>query len=383
MPTISLQTLKITVAQPMEKAESLPFSAYRDQQVYDAEKTNIFLNDWIFICTEQEIPKKGDYLALFLADEPVLIIRGQDGKIRAMSNVCRHRGTLLNLVGKSNSKRMVCPYHAWTYDDKGTLLGVPFAEKGEVKLDEHCLPLFQLEIWHGLIFINLSAQAEPFNEKVSNIDKYLKLFHATRFKKTYTSPSETWQANWKLALENAMESYHLFKVHPQTLETVTPTKQSFYLEGSRNCTITAGKMKGSSPKLLKWLTGESAKIYDHYILISLPPSFVGILTYESFDWIRVLPESLDSCSIQSGGMSTATPDKHSEEQQFVETFFAEDKAICERIQLGMLAEKSSGGKLIHMERVLVDFHHYLAYKLFDETTPEHYRSAEFKHFFSK
>ena len=378
-----LNQLQEAVTLPIEDAICLPFSAYRSEVVYESEKKNIFHSDWVFVCAENELANTGDYYALMLAEEPVVVLKGQDSNIRAMSNVCRHRGTLLNDLGKGNVTRMVCPYHAWTYTDEGKLIGVPYAKEGEVDKSRHCLPHFNIEIWNHLIFINLSEDATSLADRLLGLSQYLTRFDTSRFTKTYTSTPVEWSANWKLAMENAMESYHLFKVHRDTLEQTTPTKHAFYLEGSADWTATAGRLQNTSNKMIEWLVGSKKSIYENYVLISLPPSFVGIVTYDSFDWVKVLPKDATSCIIETGGMSTIVPAADSEEQKFAEAFFAEDKVICERVQMGMSAVNTKGGKLIDLERIVVDFHYYLAKRLFNASTPTHYKSPDLEIFLDK
>ncbi len=339
------------------------------------EKEKIFQSDWVFACAENELSHSGDYFAYFLADEPIVILRGKDGQLRALSNVCRHRGTLLLDSGIGNTNKIVCPYHAWTYDHGGELLGAPYTQKNEIDKKDHCLPQFHLEVWNGLVFISLDKNPTPIATKLSGIKKYLDAFDFKRFTSAYSGGTEYWNANWKLAMENAMESYHLFKVHCETLEKVTPTKHAFYLEGSADWSVTAGKMTGTSNQLMDWLIGAKNQIYEHYLLISIPPAFVGILTYESFDWISVLPNGEKKCCVRAGGINEYGSSGGNDEKEFVKAFFSEDKKICERVQSGMTAQYSEGGKLVELERIVVDFHHYLAKSLFSLKTSERYISS--------
>lgn len=378
-----LERLSQATRAPLGEAKSLPFSSYHDQSVYKLEKERIFHSDWVFVCAENELANPGDYFAFFLADEPIVILRGKDEQLRAMSNVCRHRGTLLIGSVMGNSTKIGCPYHAWTYDDTGALLGAPHTRKDEINKRNHCLPQFLIEIWNGLVFINLNTQVTPIASRLSGINNYLNAFDIGRFTRAYSGEIEYWDTNWKLALENAMESYHLFKVHRETLEKVTPTEQAFYLQGCADWTLTAGKMEGVSNKFVDWIMGSNKKIYEHYILISIPPSFVGILTYESLDWISVLPNGEKQCVVRAAGINETGSSGNKDERDFVKAFFSEDKQICERVQTGMSAQYSEGGKLVELERIVVDFHHYLAKHLFSFETKEPYKSSQADQFFSE
>jgi phenylpropionate dioxygenase-like ring-hydroxylating dioxygenase large terminal subunit len=215
-----------------ENRKSLPGFAYVSEAVQSLEKVNIFHGDWVFACAEQEVAEAGAYYTFNLHGESITIIRGKDGQLRALSNICRHRGTPPLDPGSGVTKRLVCPYHAWTYDDRGALVAVPHPGNAKIEKSENCLPQFNLEIWNGLVFISLNPKVEALAKRLAGLDECLKEFDLKQFVYYQTEDQEEWQANWKLIMENAAESYHLFKVHKETLETVTPTKQASYLQGS-------------------------------------------------------------------------------------------------------------------------------------------------------
>ncbi|ESP93390.1 aromatic ring-hydroxylating oxygenase subunit alpha [Pseudoalteromonas luteoviolacea] len=370
---------------PIEEAYSLPFAVYKDQDIHSLEMEHIFKNEWVFIVSEQELSQTGDYFAFTLAGEAIVLIRSQDGVVRALSNLCRHRGTLLLDEGYGRvEKNIVCPYHAWTYSDEGKFKGAPFTGKVQLDKKAHCLVQFRLESWHGLLFIHLGTPDKPLSHRLQGIDDYLHHFNLPSFTHGYRSQSmELWNTNWKLAMENAMESYHLFKVHKETLETVTPTKQAFDIAGHFEWTLTGGEMKDNSSKLAKWFRGSYPKVFDNYVLISIPPSFVGILTSESLSWVHVLPLDSEHCSVRSAGIShvkTSSEDKT--EKAFVDAFFAEDKDICERVQKGMGSTITRGGKLVSMEKVIADFHQFLGNSLFNAPVSDFYEAPKAKLFLS-
>ena len=321
------QTYQHGLRQDIAEAVTLPFRAYTDSDILAVERDRIFFDDWVFVCAEQQLPQHGDYYVVDLAGESIAVLRGQDGQVRALSNVCRHRGTPLLDPGFGRLNRhIVCPYHAWTYDDMGKLRGIPHSGNFDIDKTAHCLPELKLESWHGLLFVNLGDSQESLAERLEGLDDYLQAFELNRFSVGYANDSELWNANWKLVVENGIESYHLFKVHRDTLETITPTQDAFYVAGSSEWAVTAGRMKAERSALSRWLVGEVPEALHHYLLIFLPPSFVGILTYDSLDWISVLPEGVDRSRISSGGISTTAP--HSGDapaSDFTKAFFAEDK----------------------------------------------------------
>lgn len=350
---------------PLEDARSLPFSAYTDRSVYDAEAEAVFSNEWVFVCMEGEVPNAGDYFAMMLANEPICVLRGDDGKLRALSNVCRHRGTALLDEGFGRvDKYITCPYHAWAYTKDGALKAVPYNKLIAVDKPEHQLITYQVSTWNGLVFVNLDDNAKPLKDRFSRIDHYLQLFEPWTFDQISQGEIESWQTNWKLAMENAMESYHLFKVHETTLETYSPTRDAYYIAGSSEWTLTGGATNRKKGVIEKILGGSHNELYDHYVLVALPPSFVGILTYGSFGWLSAHPTSETTTQIRSGATFIGDGlQGSSQNDDFTKAFFQEDKEMCERVQKGMGSTRSKGGKLVDMERVVVDFHQFLATRL--------------------
>ena len=353
--------------QPLGDARSLPFAVYKDAQVAELEAEHIFHQQWVFVCASGMLKESGSYFAFTLAGESIAIVHGSDGHIRAMSNNCSHRGTPLLEVGFGHIQRnIVCPYHAWTYADNGELKGVPFDAEKCVNKQRHELPKYALQEWMGLLFINLSDDPENLLDSLNQINPYLQHYKMERFTEAYGGVTEHWNSNWKLAVENGIESYHLFMVHRETLEVNTPSKKAYYVAGNANWSLTGGEIVEERSTLSKLLTGDTPEPLNHYLLIYLPPGFIGILTYESFDWIAVTPDGPEHCFVHGGGMSEYNPgkgDKASEE--FAAAFLQEDKDICELVQSGMGSRHHKGGTLLEMERIVIDFHQYLAKHLFN------------------
>ena len=368
---------------PAEEAHALPFAAYHDEGLFALEMDRVFRRDWVAVCAEAALADPGDYLAIDIAGEPLALVRGADGQLRALSNVCRHRGTLMLEPGIDclDNGLIVCPYHAWSYSDSGTFRGAPYAHGIELDRDEHSLPSFQTEVWMGIVFVCLSGEAPPLAERLAGIAPYLTEFDMESFAVPGPlSAPEVWAANWKLIVENGMESYHLFKVHANTLEKVTPTRGAYYIEGSAPWTLTGGKIVqgdgGVVGQLLSRLSGGGIG-GDHYVLISIPPSFVGVATRDSWDWIVAHPLSPTSTHVFQGTLMRSSPDRVTQavSDGYATAFLEEDRAICERAQAGMAAKLSRGGRLVPLERVVVDFHHYLAWRLTGESPPERYVEA--------
>lgn len=380
-PESSTAEYRKAAGAPAGEARSLPFPVYRDPAVFDLEMERIFRSDWVAVGAEAALAGPGDTLGIEIGGEPVALVRGGDGRLRALSNTCRHRGTLLldSGVGRLGGRHIVCPYHAWSYSDSGEFRGAPYSRGVTIEPDEHCLPSFRVEVWMGVVFVCLNQAAPSLDERLAGVPEHLAEFGMDGF--TEAAPiteAEIWDANWKLVVENGMESYHLFRVHEKTLEKVTPTRGAYYLEGSAPWTLTGGALvsnPGFFGKALGAVLGyDPGSGGDHYTLVSIPPSFVGIVTRDSWDWIAAHPLSPTSTRVFSGSLTRAKPDflTRAFSQSYATAFLEEDRRICERGQQGLASRASSGGRLVPLERVVVDFHHYLAWRLFGEEPPPRY-----------
>lgn len=327
---------------------------------------NIWHRDWVFVTTEDHVGSPGDQVPVIVGDQPVLLLRNQVGELCAVSNLCAYRGTLLVEV-PVNAKRIQCPYHAWTYADDGRLLAMPFTPPAAIDRAAHCLPVYRTESWHGLVFVSLNPDVEPLSVRFAAVEAHVaaqgidRLHHWSDQQQT-----DVWECNWKLAIVNAMESYHLFQVHPNTLEPYTPTRDAYYIVGSARATATGGRVEG----------------HDDYLLISLPPNFVGVFNSGAFYWQSVRPDGTHRCAVSTGG-AYASPQGSRSSSRFsgwlaraanksasysLPDFLPEDKAICEHGQRGGVGDFSPG-RLVPAERVVADFGRYLNWRLNNIASP--------------
>ena len=205
------------------QAQSLPTGFYTSEEYLELEKEEIFRKEWVCLGLVAEIPKRGDYFTTQLLDEPLIVARGQDNKVRVLSNVCRHRSSVI-VEGKGSTKHFVCPYHAWTYANDGQLVRAPYMDKVKAFDVRNCrLPEFKTEVWHGFLYVNLDGKAKPLAPRLKGLEPYLKTRHAEDMV-VHTVLDEVWPTNWKCLAENYMEGYHLNTVHSKALYDITPTR---------------------------------------------------------------------------------------------------------------------------------------------------------------
>lgn len=152
---------------------TLPPRFYTSNEIFEAELERIFYSRWIYVACEADIPKPGDYVALKLGARSFFLQRTGSGEVRGFYNVCRHRGHELVAGEKGNCRRLICPYHNWTYDLNGNLLHARGMNPDFPKEDFRLNPIY-VEVIGGLIYVCLNSPAPPDIEEVrSKLTPYL------------------------------------------------------------------------------------------------------------------------------------------------------------------------------------------------------------------
>lgn len=194
---------------------------YADAEIHELEQERIFRRTWSFLAHDSELPNPGDYVERTLANEPVIVIRGDDGVVRAFLNSCRHRGMRLCRTDRGNASYLRCPYHGWSYSRTGELVSV-FAEElyDPANLDKESLgliPVDQLDSYHGMIFGCWSKETPPLPEFLGDMRFYLDmLVGRTGAGVEVLGPPQIWEvhSNWKFATDNFTgDNFHLYTAH--------------------------------------------------------------------------------------------------------------------------------------------------------------------------
>jgi phenylpropionate dioxygenase-like ring-hydroxylating dioxygenase large terminal subunit len=191
---------------------SLDQRFYTDPDIYRLELERIITRNWILAGHQSELPAAGDFKVVKVANESAIIVRNQQGELRAHANVCRHRGSLVCLDQSGNTRKFECPYHGWMYDTDGKLLA---ARNMPADFDKqaHSLHPVSLQVLGGLLFICFSDDPPSLDGARRDLAEPFAMFDFENLKvaakKTYPIA-----ANWKLAIENYQECYHCATAHP-------------------------------------------------------------------------------------------------------------------------------------------------------------------------
>jgi choline monooxygenase len=335
---------------------TLPWSWYSDPAVLQLEQERIFRRSWQYVGRTDELPQRGSYVATRIGDVPVLLVRDEDGALRAFLNVCRHRGSLL-CDGTGTRATIQCPYHAWTYALDGSLTAAPrLANEGEADLAELGLVALPLGTWGPLVFVCPDPHATPFEEFLDGVPEQVAAAGIDVSSLRFLQRSESELAcNWKISVENFLECYHCQVAHPGFSAVMDVSPDAYLLEAH------AGRMSQQSPPRPEPRgaydpTGEVERGQFHLlfpgtalnVMPGRPNLSIGPIvpldaerTYRFLDYF--VAEDADEAWIE-------------ESLAFDEQVGAEDRRLVERVQAGVRTGLLEGGRLLpESERLIAHF----------------------------
>lgn len=262
-----------------EQDRFYPTAKYTSPEHLQDELEYVWYRTWQMACREDEIPHPGDYYEYIIGDQSILIIRGDDRKIRAFYNACTHRGTQLK-TGCGNDSDITCPYHAWCFSLKGRLIDVPDAHVfPHVSADTHSLTPVGCDTWAGFIFVNPDAECaekNPLRKFLGRIVDDIEPYHMENYRAVSHATLDL-QANWKVALEVFPETYHVSFTHPQIATYMDDVNTQFEMMGDHSRMILpygVSSMRLQDVDLAELYQAyfhESATAFRHHVTDDLPP----------------------------------------------------------------------------------------------------------------
>nr|WP_309501486.1 Rieske 2Fe-2S domain-containing protein [uncultured Roseovarius sp.] len=363
----AIEELRDNVATPFEQARAMPPSVYTSEDFLARELKDIFAQDWFCVGRASALAGAGDYVTLDLAGQPIIVLRDAQGTLKAMSNVCRHRMSTL-LEGRGNTRSIVCPYHAWTYNLDGTLRGAPAMTRNEgfCKTD-YQLPDIRCEEWLGWVFVTLNPDAPAVAAQLAKVEDLVGDFDMTAYTETFFE-THIWNTNWKVLAENFMESYHLPVCHAGTIgglskleEMVCPPGEAAFNYHTilKDDTLKIALAHPSNTRLV----GERRRTT---YLLAIYPSLLITLTPGYFWYLTLHPHGVGQVRIGfGGGMSDdyagdANAQTHFDQlKTLLDAVNVEDKGCTEKVYRGLSSGAATPGHLSHLERPNYDFAQYI------------------------
>ncbi|SMX38824.1 Benzene 1,2-dioxygenase subunit alpha [Maliponia aquimaris] len=366
-----LQALRANTEVPFERARAMPPSVYTSDEFLKLEIEHVFGKEWFCVGRASALAQPGDYVTCDLAGQPILVIRDREGGLRALSNVCLHRMSTL-LHGRGNTRAIVCPYHAWTYNLDGSLRGAPAMTKNaDFCKDTYRLPQVRCEEWLGWVFVTLDPQAEPVATRLREVESLVAGYDMTNYTESFYE-EHVWDTNWKVLAENFMESYHLPVCHAGTIGGLSKLEEMVCPPGlptfNYHTILKDDRLRiaMAHPSNTR-LKGDERRTT---FLLAIYPSLLITLTPGYFWYLSLHPKGPGQVHIRfGGGMS----DDYAEDADAAQNFDAlktlldevnvEDRGCTEKVYRGLCSDMAQPGHLSHLERPNYDFARYLAARM--------------------
>lgn len=206
-----------TTRQDIGQARHAPGFVYSGPEMLEREKQAIFMKDWLFVARAEEIPNPGDYVTMRILGEPIVISRDSKGEINAFVNMCLHRGVEVVTGGKGNAKRFSCPYHGWTYDSSGKLIGAAhMTDIACFKSVSGRMKPLKVELWEGNVMVTFNPDPRPFDEFIAPLVAGVGYSRPGLCRVASTVVTDL-PCNWKFVMENFLDFYHVGVVHAKSL----------------------------------------------------------------------------------------------------------------------------------------------------------------------
>jgi phenylpropionate dioxygenase-like ring-hydroxylating dioxygenase large terminal subunit len=363
-----------------EAARAMPPSVYTSPDVLARELDRVFCRQWCrqWLCVGRAsaIAEPGDYITSEIAHQPIMVLRDRDGAIRAFSNVCLHRmSVLLEGRGHLRGGAITCPYHAWTYDLDGTLRGAPHMQRSPGFCKEaYRLPELRAETWLGWIYVTLDPSLPPVATHLAPLADLIGQYGMQDYIETFRE-EHVWDTNWKLLAENFMESYHLPMLHRATVGPHSKIEEMECPPGldafnyhwiTKEATLPIGNAHPENTRLQGHWRRTTA-------LLAIYPTHLVTLTPGYFWYLVVHPRGVGQVDIVFGGGLSPEfiRDPNGSEhlatlKSLLDAVNAEDRRGVEAVFRGVQAPLARPGQLSYLERPNYDFARYLAGRLAED-----------------
>ncbi len=322
---------------------TLPYAYYSEPAILAEEQRRIFAPAWHYVGHAGELPSRGSFKATHAGTVPIVLVRDEQDTLRALLNVCRHRGALV-CDGAGTKRNLQCPYHAWTYGLDGRLLRAPRLEReGGEPLG--LLPL-RLEIWGPLLFVNPDAGAKPLADTLGDVPERVAgagvAVEALRFLRRFESEVE---ANWKIVAENYLECYHCPVAHPDFSAVMDVSPEAYLLEAQATRLSQYCAPRSGSSSLYD-ATGTVQRAQFHLLF---PGTIVNVYPgRQNLSIGPLLPRSPERTARFLDYFVGPDADDAwiADMLAFDDQVGVEDKALVERVQAGVRAGLPERGRLL-------------------------------------
>ncbi len=374
MSTASTTVKEGVPSKARAQAYALPAWVYNNADLTRLELQRVLLPSWQIVCHVNSIPHSGDYQTFDLGPESAIVVRDRDGGIRGFHNVCRHRGAKV-LDGAGNCPATItCPYHGWTYRHDGALIGMPVRESfPHLERSEHGLRPLRVEIAFGFVFVCFSGDPPPPSESWGHLAERLSVYRMEEMVPLGPISHEVWPVDWKIAMDNYLESYHVPIGHPGLYRMFTPDYDD---QESLPGGIAGGTSWMREQESPRWsermyqrmvggvVTHLPEKIRRCWRFYSALPNLGIDVMPDQMDFFQLLPDGPGRCIVRSGVFGLPDSRREMRAVRFLSSRINaavnnEDKWLCSRVQRGLSSSSYQPGPLSELEGWMLEFHDLL------------------------
>jgi choline monooxygenase len=345
---------------PLSQASTIPAAWYVDPRIADLERVSVFCKTWQLVARTEQVKSPGQFVSTVVAGEPIVVVRGNDGTLRAFYNVCRHHAAAVVTEPCGQASLLHCPYHGWNYGLDGSLKGMPEFE-GVENFDraQNGLVPIRVETWECFVFINLDNHAAPLTEFLGGLVQRMAPLGISKFhyfdRRTFNI-----HCNWKVFVDNYLDGgYHVPHLH-KGLNSVLDYKHYTIENEDRYC-LQSSPMVASAEDAA---TGATRKGDRAWYFWQHPNLMINC--YEGYmDTNLVIPVDVDHCTVifdfYFGDISDASREYNEQSVNVGNRVQEEDLGICEDVQRGLKSRAYRAGRLsVRREAGEQLFHRLLA-----------------------
>jgi choline monooxygenase len=330
---------------PLDKAWTIPAPWYFDPRIENLERDSVFAANWQVVGRADQVSQPGQFFTIDVNRDPLLIARGDDGKLRAFYNVCRHHAAAVVPEASGSARQFRCPYHGWTYTNDGALKGmVEFEGVCNFDRKDNGLVPVRVDTWENFVFVNLAGAAPPLHEFLGKVPSLVAPLKITEKLHYFDRRIYTLKCNWKVYVDNYLDGgYHVPHAHKGLSSVVEYTK--YTIENFERSCLQSSPLDASTAAD----SAISATRQGHAFYLWIYPNFMINAYSGVMDTNLVLPLGVDQCAVifdyYFADISSAAASHNQDSIKVSEKVQDEDMAICDSVQRGLASRAYLAGRL--------------------------------------
>ena len=330
---------------PLERAHTIPAPWYFDQRIEQLERNSVFASNWQVVGRLDQVQQPGQFFTIDVNQEPLVVVRSDDGKLRTFYNVCRHHAAAVVPETSGCAKNFRCPYHGWTYGNDGALKGmVEFEGVCNFERADNGLVPVRVDTWENFVLVNLDGNAMPLQNFLGQVPEIVAPLQMREKLHYFDRRTYTLNCNWKVYVDNYLDGgYHVPHAHKGLSSVVEYTK--YTIENYERACLQSSPLDSSAAA--ESAIGSTRQGTAFYLWVY--PNFMINAYSGVMDTNLVLPLGVDKCAVIFdyffADISSAAQQHHKESIAVSEKVQDEDMAICDSVQRGLSSRAYVAGRL--------------------------------------